>query len=449
MVLQEVYIGRIPEVEEIFKEFSELRSTYKKFNSKNTAIRTAKIEKLIEDLWGFKAFSLEIIPTDEPNAFTYPVASSIDIDPDDYIITGKTGYKFDKKAGIVALSKITSGLFTNPNISDEECFAVFLHEIGHSFVHRSPYLAAQQDLYRSVVLTQIIMNIIIGIITFSPNKIKSGVEDALMQTNAYKKFLVELTKAKKKTPILRNISDIYDNTKGTVQGIIGNAMYFILTGTGVSLAINKSAKATYNKVSKKKIKKSGNPNAYSRSAERLSDDFATMYGFGPYLSSALIKIESPDNQGKFMDKIHTSSKISDLANKTDAIAMEVNGLLGAHPSSADRILAILESMEKDLSSDKSMPDKVKKELKENIRQTKAVIKDIKSDQGKIKNKNEYMQALTVLGLNNGNTEDFVEKKYTDRKQLKKFYDSRKERKEAAFIEQAENDIILMNLEDYF
>ena len=92
---------------------------------------------------------------------------------------------------------------------------------------------------------------------------------------------------------------------------------------------------------------------------------------------------------------------------------------------------------------------MKKELKENIRQTKAVIKDIKSDQGKIKNKNEYMQALTVLGLNNGNTEDFVEKKYTDRKQLKKFYDSRKERKEAAFIEQAENDIILMNLEDYF
>ena len=27
--------------------------------------------------------------------------------------------------------------------------------------------------------------------------------------------------------------------------------------------------------------------------------------------------------------------------------------------------------------------------------------------------------------------------------------NRKERKEAAFIEQAENDIILMNLEDYF
>ena len=448
MIVQEVYVGRIPEINEIFNEFKELRSTYKKFNSKNTAVRTAKIEKLIEDLWGFKSFSLEIEPTNEPNAFTYPVASSIDIDPDDYIITCKTGYKFDKKAGVVAMSKITSGLFTNPNISDEECFAIFLHEVGHSFVHRSPYLAAQQDLYRSVVLTQIIMNIVIGLITLRPSKVKSGIEDALMQTNFYKKFLVELTKAKKNTPILRNISDIYANAKGTIQVIIGNAMYFVLTGTGLSLALNKSAKATYDKVTKKRIEKSGNPNAYARSAERLSDDFATTYGFGQYLSSALVKIESPDNQGKFMDKIHSKSKIKDLANKTDAIAMEVNGLLGAHPSSADRILSILDSMEKDLSSDKSMPDKVKKELKENIKQTKSVIKDIKSEQGKIKNKNEYMQALTVLGLNNGNTEDFIEKKYTDRKQLKKFYDSRKERKEAAFIEQAENDIIILGLEDY-
>lgn len=52
MIIQEVYIGRIPEIEEIFQEFSKLRDTYKVWKTGNTAKRTAKIEKLIEDLWG-------------------------------------------------------------------------------------------------------------------------------------------------------------------------------------------------------------------------------------------------------------------------------------------------------------------------------------------------------------------------------------------------------------
>ena len=115
---------------------------------------------------------------------------------------------------------------------------------------------------------------------------------------------------------------------------------------------------------------------------------------------------------------HSIPGLKTILDASDALAMEVNGLVGAHPSSAHRIMSLLNGMESDLTNDKSMPDKVKKELKANIKQMRAVVNDIKSDTGKIKNKNEYMQALTVVGLNKSNPEDFLEKKFTDRKALK-------------------------------
>ena len=189
------------------------------------------------------------------------------------------------------------------------------------------------------------------------------------------------------------------------------------------------------------MKITGHLNAYSRSSERLSDDFATMYGFGNYISSALIKMENPDNQGSYMKMIHSMPVIGKIFRYSDAMASEMNGLLGAHPSSADRILNILNSMEKDLKNDKDIPDKAKKEMRIVIKRQKDLIAEIKSECNKnLKNRNEYMQALVLLRLAEGDSEDFIEKKYTDRKQLKRFYDERKNRSDKTWQEQTEIDI---------
>ena len=448
MIVQEVYIGRIPEIDEIFNEFKDLRATYRVWKSGNTARRTAKIEKMIEDLWGFGSFCLSIDPSPEPNAFTFPVATSLDIDPTDYIQTTSKGYRFNKTANVAAISKITKGLFCNQVFTDEEVFATFLHEIGHSFVHRSPYVAAQQDVYKSMLISQIIMQIISGLLTANPLQIADATAAAVTSTNFYKKFEADFNKAIKKVPILRDVTTLGGASIGLLKNIIGNTLYTIITGTGISALSSLYTKWEYNSYIKKQNKLTGHQNAYSRSAERLSDDFATMYGFGTYISSALVKMSNPDNQGLFMKVTHSIPVLKNIFNKSDALAHEVNGLLGAHPSNADRMLNILSSMESDLNNDKSIPDKAKKELRANIKEQKKLIQDIKNQTSKIKNKNEYIEALTILGLNNGDSEDFMEKKYTDRKELKRFYDERKIRKESAFAEQAEDDLILLGLEDY-
>lgn len=440
MIVQEVYIGRIQEIEEIFQEFKELRHTYKVWKSKNTAKRTAKIEKMIEDLWGFKAFCLNIDPDSTPNAYTYPVSTSIDINPDMYMITNSKGYRYSEKARVCAISSITAGMFCNKTFTDEEVFAAFLHEIGHSFVHRSPYIAAQQDVYKSMLIVQIIYQIIFGLISANPLMILDAVQGGVASTNFYKRVYASLNKAVKKVPVLRNVIDFSKLGVGFLKGFIQNTIYTILTGIGISALSSKLSKWEYDEYGKNQIKLTGHQNAYARSSERLSDDFATMYGFGSYLSSALVKMENPDNQGLYMKIIHRIPLIGKIFKYSDAAASEINGLLSAHPSSADRILNILNSMEKDLKNDKDIPDKVKKEMRINIKQQKDLVEDLKSECNEnLKNRNEYMQALVLLGLTEGDSEDFIEKRYTDRKQLKRFYDERKNRSDKIWREQTEID----------
>ena len=431
MVIQEVYIGRIPEIEEMFQEFKKLRNEYKLYRTATNTKNTAKLEKMIEDFWGFKAFALKIDPSALPNAYTYPVAMSVDINPGDYIVSNSKGYKYSRECNAASISYITKGLLTGKDFSDEEVFAIFLHEIGHSFAHRSPMIIAQQEVYKNILIMQILYQLFLNVIIMNPAGIAQAVATYLMSRNGYKQLVAEFNKLVKKIPLLRELGVTFDVAIGVLKSTLYNFFYFMTSVTGVNYLANWISKRSYDNIEKKQFEISGHSQAYARSMERLSDDFATMYGFGPYLSTGLIKMENPDNQGAFMRITHKIPLLGTFLKKQDALSTELNGLLGAHPSSPDRILAILDSMEDDLKKDKSMPDKIKKELKTNITKQKVIINDLKKDQPTIaKNRNEYIEMLNKVGLEAGNSEDFMEKKYTDPDKLRKFYNDRKIRKES-------------------
>lgn len=444
MIVNEVYFGKIKEIEDIFTEFKRLRHDYCILKTWSNSKQTAKIEKMIEDFFGFRAFSLEIELDSIPNAYTYPVASCIDIDPTDFIETTSKGYRYKKNAKASAMSIITSGIFKNDNITDDECFAIFLHEIGHSFVHRSPMISLQQDIYKSTVIINIIFRVIRSILTLNPLGVTGAIADFLSSNSFVKLFNTKVNKIIKETPVLREIDFIKNTPISLLKNLITKTTHALTTITGLGLLNAKVAKLQYDTVISRQEKISGKANAYGRSMERLSDDFATMYGFGPALSTGLIKIENSDNQGLYMKAMNSIPLINKLTKKTTAISFELDGLIGVHPSSSDRILSVLESMKKDIQLDKKMPEKIKAELRSNIKEQECIIQEIKSGQNEsLKNKNEYLQALTILGLNNGSTEDKLERKYTDRDKLKQFYDSRKERKlKESFSDISDIDIMI-------
>ena len=166
--VNEVYLGKVPEVEAIFEEFCKFRHEYSLIRTGKYNKNTAKLEKMIEDFWGFSAFSLMVDPSPVPNAYTYPVACSIDVNPADYIVTTSKGYRFNSTSKTACVSYITRGLLKNDNFTDEEVFAAFLHEIGHSFVHRSPLVIAQQEVYKNAIIISIIQRVIMGAIQLNP-----------------------------------------------------------------------------------------------------------------------------------------------------------------------------------------------------------------------------------------------------------------------------------------
>ena len=257
MIVQEVYIGKVPEIEDIFTEFKELRHTYAAWKTGNTSKRTAKIEKMIEDFWGFKAFSLDIDPSSAPNAFTYPVATSIDIDPSKYIKTTSKGYFYTKEANVAALSVITKGLFCNKAFSDEEAFAVFLHEIGHSFVHRSPMIISQQEVYKTSMIIQIVQNIILGILMANPLIISDAISAGLSSSNFYKLFMTRINKAIKKIPVLREVNMSLSYLTSVFMNTVGNIFYTVTTLTGLNYLLTKYSKYIYDSVGKQQKEISG------------------------------------------------------------------------------------------------------------------------------------------------------------------------------------------------
>lgn len=426
MIIQEVYFGQVPEIQEMFEEFKTLRNQYRFYRQGRNAKNTERFEKLVEKFFGFKAFSLSFTPMKLPNAYTYCVARSLDVDGSKVIETTSKGYRFRPEAHCAALSYITTGLIENKNVTDEEVFAIFLHEVGHSFVQRSPVMAAQYEVIKTAMIINIVEMIILGILTLNPIFIAMGLENAAYANNVVRIFRAEFQKAVRKVPLLREAGVTAEWALNMLCNVAGNIINTVFIG--FTLPLLKYAEFQHDNVRAPQIKLTGNPAANVRSEERLADDFANMYGFGPHLATGLVKISDPNNQGRFQKVVYAMPVIKDIFGVTESIAYKLDAATGAHPGVSDRILSMVEGLEYDLAKDKSIPPKVKVELKANITTLKKEITKMKNNEGEIaKFGNEYTKALIILGLEEGSSEDFVEKKYTDRAELKKFYDERKVR----------------------
>lgn len=414
MIFNEVYIGRTPEIQEMFGLFCESRELYRRHKVTAARKKLSEMEPIIEDFFGFGTFCLDLENDPEINAFTYPVGISLDVDPTEKLYTSDSkGYHFDKKAYLAAISRITTGLFGNDNFTDGEVFAALLHEIGHSFTLRSPLMEAEYDANRAALISQLITQTILGIIFLQPQMIGNAAASAILSTNFYKAFIANMQKIEKRIPFVRCISYQFKKiTNFTFRGIT-NVVDVIFTITGLNYILGKIN--NYNNTTDLKTIKTSHPNAYARSNERLSDDFATTYGFGEELATILLKFDNRAyvNSGyrKFQDHCPVLNKLYQAQRE---LAYDYVWALGAHPSSSDRIESVIENMEHDLKKDKSLSEKERKTLEEQLKRTKKLAADTIKGQGEIeKNKDEYLKAMIMLGFKNGSGETDSERDYTD------------------------------------
>ena len=255
-VLHEVYFGREP-VEDMFNQLVKIREKFINlpFNM-NFSIdpEVIKFNRIVEKTFGLVSYSLTIEKDVLWNAYTLPVETFMTSEEvaklRKALLSSPTGFKFNKNmARLSTITIMTSGIFYSKEITNEELMAVLLHEIGHSFFEAVVY----------------------GGICDSGK----GILSVINKVN-------EIIKEK-----MKNREDVSDTE---VSFIMDN----------LSLKIRNIKNSIIRLVSRKRrgiIKESMEDNLRNRNRigytnEKFADMFASMYGFGPYNQTFLLKVEN-------------------------------------------------------------------------------------------------------------------------------------------------------------
>ena len=215
--VNEAYFGKTPQLLELENAIGELRESYSFMRDYTATPEIKRIEDAVIAQFNMEYFSLNIIPQNIPNAFTYPIGTRFDIVKSDrlsdYVIADqKNGYKFKKGNGFVIITAIYGGVLANPNFTNAEVVAILLHEIGHNFadVISEDVKLANYEFFEQYWLLVILRAII--------SKGATLIQDIIFgvtNTNAYQKMEKKLEK---------NGGRIY----GFLQGVSGkiNDLYF-------------------------------------------------------------------------------------------------------------------------------------------------------------------------------------------------------------------------------
>lgn len=124
-ILQELYVGKTPELLEVEKLIGKIRSS----NTEATFLTSPtyskdmeKINRIFEDFFGFEVFSLMVDRATYQNAYTIPISIAIDITPQyrlkNNLLATDKGFKYKKEAGYCCIVHIYNNLFFDNRYSD-------------------------------------------------------------------------------------------------------------------------------------------------------------------------------------------------------------------------------------------------------------------------------------------------------------------------------------------
>lgn len=368
--VNEVYFGKTKEILAIETQLDIFRNKYlgryvlnMKVNSDKDLL---KFDRMMEDYFGFGCFSLHIHNQQQANAFTMPVDYRYDYaNPKDNIIADKNGFKFKKEFDYAAILGIYSGIIFNPDFSTQECMALILHEIGHNFnsaINRSN--GTMVNMYISIIYS---IDMILLLCGYLPSAI------SILSRSNGTRIIIEKTaknmREKNYVPVV-----VYDAFKQFLYlihaGIVAvNNLSRVLT-LGLATVLGAASRLvtsiqTINPI-QLIFKPFGLKIGYR--SEESADNFATMYGYGGELSSALSKLEGEagESSSRIMKVFNKIPVISQLTHLVEAPVEILMSIFDEHPNSAIRIqdqIALLNAELDKTDIDPKMRNTIKSDIK--------------------------------------------------------------------------------------
>lgn len=271
-IVNETYFGKSKELEIIEKSFDKAIQSKDKID----AASLGTVAKQLQKKFGFDNVSIGIDKNPNLNAYTY-----IDIaDIKKMRIKTSEGYKAMPgntcNILIVYSPSMLSGI-----LSGKELTAITLHEIGHQFAakrisnssslrHMASYIRGLSELDKIIKIASQETNSIVDMFMMIRRVISKLTEDAVFAIKYVINTLV-LLKEMFNTPTLKATYNLIgDSTK------FSRIMNYI-----------------------KNFDMGKKPVRVHDLEEEMADSFATIYGYGPELASALTKIEAADIDDNF------------------------------------------------------------------------------------------------------------------------------------------------------
>ena len=371
----EVYYGEKDNIKEMQKCITNFRKDLFKhpmMAELNTHPEIRKFNRLAEKEWGFKSYALTILPTLETNACTFPLwyrpgtLFSKHNAMSNVIITNK-GYKYKKEAEYCCTTLMFKGLIINKDYTDREIMAIILHEIGHNFQ------AAISDTQATLSGSCYIINVVNTLI----NLILSG--DALtIFTGLYINSIVYTGKINDLMNYLDQV--MYENAKGlyyfqdVVLGVLYAIKYPIDKLLNFIRMIENVARIPFyllielNPISLLTKALTGNYRG-----EKMADNFATIYGYGPETASVQKKFVNISPLGPISKvKIPLLSPVAGLFEATYRLLIT---LPDEHPQAISRIKDQRDYLEKELMFGDFDP-KFKKDIQNQIKEIDKTIDEL-------------------------------------------------------------------------
>lgn len=270
--VNETYFGKSKELEIIEKSFDKAIQSKDKIDASSLGI----VAKQLQKKFGFDNVSIGIDKSPGLNAYTY-----IDIaDIKKMKIKTSEGYKA-LPGNTCSILVVFSPAMLSGVLSGKELTAITLHEIGHQFASKrilnssslrymASYIRGLSELDKIIRIASQETNSIADMFMMIRRVISKLTEDAVFAIKYVINTLI-LLKDILKTPTLKDTYNLIgDSTKSNrIMNYIKNF---------------------------DKIKK---PIKVHDLEEEMADSFATIYGYGPELASALTKIEASDIDDEF------------------------------------------------------------------------------------------------------------------------------------------------------
>lgn len=337
-LFNEEYIGKLPEfikVTELFDKMLEKAKNNPKKMNPNDWKENEQICKILAKVFGLKRVWFYWIPHDMRNAFTVTVHSFLVLGDSKDLIKYRTGKGFydTSHRSVFTIYGYCGLLLPEAKMSGKELLAIFLHELGHNFDY-SPYHHVS-FLAKAMIKAG-------GSTIDQNNSVKMDYYNQVTSNYDYY-YSKNDTKRKKEREEYQKVIKKYLNS-----GLLENFLLSVVKIAYMPLNALVSIPVQFSQMDSKK-------------GEQFADSFATAYGYGPELISALRKLGTYDNV-----KVTNCGKYTvffrDLNNCLSEI---VNGLFEVHGTNQERCKDCIKKLRNDLNTS-DYPKEMKEDLESEI-----------------------------------------------------------------------------------